>query len=242
MEKLFEQTYYEILDVSSDSSTEQIKKAYLLACQTYKSNSMAVYSLFSENETKEILKNIEKAYLVLVNPETRKSYDQSLFGEERQNLELETSKSQGENRVLEIEMPEPQDKLLKEQWLAAPRAAKKFIKKKKEEFNERSESSPYPDKVEDKKEKKDIILQIISNTDKFTGAVFRETRELLGYSLEDVCNVTKIRLTYLKGIEAEEMGQLPARIYIRGFVENYCAFLGLPIKKATQDYMSSVFD
>ena len=224
MENLFEQNYYDLLDITPTSSTEQIRKAYLLACQTYNSNSMAVYSLFDEGETKQILDKIEKAYHVLINPESRRKYDETLT----------------EKGVLKFETPFSP---FKEQELADPPHDQKAPEKFREP-QKKAAPAPAPTNVKTEEEKQklkqNIVKQIISNTDTFNGRIFKDTRTLLGYSLEDVSRVTKIRVTYLQGIEDEIVNQLPARIYIRGFVENYCSFLGLPVKKATEDYMSRI--
>jgi curved DNA-binding protein CbpA len=74
-----EQTnYYEVLEVSQDAPTTEIHKAYQRARQTYSQDNPALYSMFSAEEARELLRLIDEAYNVLSNHGTRKAYDESL--------------------------------------------------------------------------------------------------------------------------------------------------------------------
>ena len=76
-----EQTnYYEVLEVSPDAAAPEIHKAYQRARQTYSQDNPALYSMFSPDEARELLRLIDEAYNVLGNQATRKSYDDSLSG------------------------------------------------------------------------------------------------------------------------------------------------------------------
>jgi len=76
MKSIKEQTYYEILEVSVTATAKEIQRAYEHAKETFHADSMAVYSLFSEKEVKEIEEAVEEAYGVLMDESSRKSYDQ----------------------------------------------------------------------------------------------------------------------------------------------------------------------
>ncbi len=77
MKTIKDQTYYEILEVSPTATTKEIQRAYEHAKETFHADSMAVYSLFSEKEVKEIEEAVEEAYRVLMDESSRKSYDQT---------------------------------------------------------------------------------------------------------------------------------------------------------------------
>ena len=79
MKGIAEQNYYEILDVSPTATPKEIQKAYEHAKETFHIDSLAVYSLFSEQEIQEIQVAIEEAYQVLMDEELRKRYDQSHY-------------------------------------------------------------------------------------------------------------------------------------------------------------------
>lgn len=79
MKAIAEQNYYEILEVSPTATPKEIQKAYEHAKETFHIDSLAVYSLFSEQEIEEIQAAIEEAYQVLTDEALRKRYDQSHY-------------------------------------------------------------------------------------------------------------------------------------------------------------------
>jgi DnaJ-class molecular chaperone len=74
-----DQTYYEVLEVSHTATTKEIQRAYERAKETFDVDSLAIYSLFSKEEAKEIQETIEAAYGILMDEALRRSYDQSHF-------------------------------------------------------------------------------------------------------------------------------------------------------------------
>jgi len=70
-----EQTYYELLEIETTASQEDILKAYNRARATYSSNNPALYSLFDKKEAQELLKLIDEAFSVLGSQAKRKQYD-----------------------------------------------------------------------------------------------------------------------------------------------------------------------
>jgi DnaJ-class molecular chaperone len=77
MKRIEEQTYYEILEVSPNATAKEIQRAYERAKETFHTDSLAIYSLFAEEEMNEIQSAIEEAYRVLMDEALRKNYDQS---------------------------------------------------------------------------------------------------------------------------------------------------------------------
>ncbi|TYO97862.1 helix-turn-helix domain-containing protein [Desulfallas thermosapovorans] len=59
------------------------------------------------------------------------------------------------------------------------------------------------------------------------GEELRRARELMGASLSDVENETKIRTKYLAAMENDAFDVLPGKVYVKGFLRNYARFLGL---------------
>ncbi|HVK60872.1 MAG TPA: DnaJ domain-containing protein, partial [Bdellovibrionales bacterium] len=70
--------YYELLELATDASQSEVAKAYQKAKQTYDVENPALYSMFSPEEARELLKMIEEAYSVLGNSTLRREYDQSI--------------------------------------------------------------------------------------------------------------------------------------------------------------------
>jgi curved DNA-binding protein CbpA len=77
MKSIEEQTYYEILEVSPTSSAREIQRAYERARETYDQDSLAIYSLFTDQEIREIQTAIDEAYRVLMDDALRKNYNES---------------------------------------------------------------------------------------------------------------------------------------------------------------------
>ncbi len=69
--------YYEVLEIPSTSKTEDIYQSYLRAKSAYSQDSLALYSLISHDECKNVLELVEEAYSILSDPMKRKRYDEA---------------------------------------------------------------------------------------------------------------------------------------------------------------------
>jgi len=81
MKPIGEQNYYEIFEIPTTATREQIEQAYALAKKTYGEQSLATYSLFDSEERKEIIRKIHLAYETLSDEKRRRAYDQELLGQ-----------------------------------------------------------------------------------------------------------------------------------------------------------------
>ena len=93
-----EQTYYEILEISPTATAKEVQRAYEHAKETFHADSVAVYSLFSEGEVKEIGEAVEEAYRVLMDEGLRRDYNQSNFRMGWRQLPENPSKTQEASR------------------------------------------------------------------------------------------------------------------------------------------------
>ncbi len=73
-----------------------------------------------------------------------------------------------------------------------------------------------------------------------TGAFLGEIRKERGIELIDISNRAKISMTYLHAIEQEKFDELPAAVYIRGFVTEYARYLKIDPKRAVDDFMATM--
>jgi flagellar biosynthesis protein FlhG len=71
----------------------------------------------------------------------------------------------------------------------------------------------------------------------FDGARLRRTRVRLGIEIDEVGRITKVSPVYLRCIEEERFEDLPARVYVRGFVTAYASCVGLDSRRAAESYM-----
>ncbi|MAM33624.1 MAG: hypothetical protein CMH28_00960 [Micavibrio sp.] len=72
--------------------------------------------------------------------------------------------------------------------------------------------------------------------DKTAGEILRETRELEGIRLEDIAAYTKIPVKNLRAIEDNNDEDLPAPIYVVGFVKTYAQYLRLDGEEMAELY------
>jgi flagellar biosynthesis protein FlhG len=73
-----------------------------------------------------------------------------------------------------------------------------------------------------------------------TGASLRKAREELGIPLQHIAGATKIGVRFLEYIEADRHNDLPALVYLRGFVQEYARFLGLEPRRTAESYLRRI--
>ena len=71
----------------------------------------------------------------------------------------------------------------------------------------------------------------------YTGAVLREIREAIGIDLQEISVRTKVNRASLQFIETDSFANLPALVYLRGFVIAYAKCLGLDPVRVVEDYV-----
>jgi len=71
----------------------------------------------------------------------------------------------------------------------------------------------------------------------FDGARLRRLRLRRGVDLDQIAAVTKVNPTYLHFLEEERFADLPAAVYVRGFVMGYASCVGLDPNVVAKSYM-----
>lgn len=71
----------------------------------------------------------------------------------------------------------------------------------------------------------------------FTGALLRKVRESQGIDVADIGRVTKISNAHILAIENESPADLPAPVYVQGFVQQIARFLKLDPAQVSKTYM-----
>jgi len=74
---------------------------------------------------------------------------------------------------------------------------------------------------------------------RFTGSSLRGIRESMGLDLKQISQKTKINRQYLAWLEEESFENLPALVYIRGFVTEYAKVLNLDPHRVADSYLVS---
>ena len=82
-----------------------------------------------------------------------------------------------------------------------------------------------------------MLAKLTPDTE-FTGVLLRELRESVQLELEDLERITKVSKRYLRALEGEDFKNLPAGVYVRGFIRHYAKVLGLDSNRVSKSYMT----
>ncbi len=219
VKKIDDLNFYELLEISPQASSQEVHKAYDRVRRIYEPNSIALYSLFTAEETAKIRQRIEEAYRTLAYDDNRRRYDRALKDQQ--------------------EMPEP------ESLAPAPGYRSQYHPVQPVPVPPvREEEEPIPVEPLDMHEGPSARVEnarpaVVPRTEigEFTGMAIRVLREQAGLTIRNVADTTKIGSRYLEYIELENFVKLPPRAYLRGFLLQYAKILGVDPERLTGDYL-----
>lgn len=211
------QNYYELIEASPDASLEEITQAYQQALEAFNEDSVAIYSLFDEDERQELLRRIQTAYRTLSHGRTRREYDRHLLGEE--DLRIEGAALEEEEREEEVwedqEAAEAEDESALDESLPDPTPLAPLVK---------IEGEPLT----------------LAPGQTLRGDDLKSLRESRGVSLEEVARRTRVGIEHLRAIELDLYHLLPARVYVNGFLKSYARALLLDADMVSQAYLNGI--
>lgn len=202
--------YYEVLEVAPNASADDIQKAYTAARSAYSGDSLALYSLLSEEEAHKVLELIEEAYNILSNPTKRKKYNQArgIIVEETTNY-MATAKPRGEEDNHEGVVDQMNRLVAKKRY-----------------------GLEYEQNTDFEKE--------IEQCSEFTGEFLKSIREYKKVDIPRMSDMTKISKTFIGYIENEDVEKMPAIVYVRGFVYQYAKVLKLNPDLVANSYLNRI--
>jgi len=208
MKRISDRNYYELLDVSPQASTQEVQRAYDQAMSIFSHDSIPTYSLLSEKERELILSRILDAYKTLTNGQLRAEYNQLLLksGELIPEDLSLFSLEQPDN----ISSNQRESKL--EGLLAGEDTAKSPMDSPEESF------SP------------------IDTDSDLSGKDIQALRTARDLSIEDIYRKTNIPKKTIQDIEEERFEELPAFVYLKGFLRIYARTLNVN-EGQMDDYM-----
>jgi len=201
--------YYELLEITSEASQQEIDQAYKAAKRTYSTSNMALYSIFSESEAVELNRLIEEAYTILSNPRLKEQYDSS-----KENIDAEVKQNSIDQPAVET-APVIKEVKKEETTLVSGQITKNYDQD--ENFEEKMK------KLED-----------------CSGYFLKKTRQYKNISIDEVSKFSKISKINIVALEEEDLENLPARVFIRGFVLQISRLIGLNDKEFTDGYMKII--
>lgn len=243
--------YYEILEVSPEASQSEISEAYNRAKNAYSGSSIALYSIMTEDECQAILEMVEEAYAILGEPGKRSQYDKARGFNTNRVEEIKTN-SDAENLAdLAQEMNQNNSESNSQNYFQnySKEEHKKKIKSQapvQEDFKLSQRKEAEVSKVSAKNRFSlkysidDNFEEEIGKCQDFTGEFLQKIREYKGVDIERMSDMTKISKTYIRNIEAEDRDNLPADVYVRGFVYQYAKTLKLNPDLVASSYIQRI--
>ena len=70
----------------------------------------------------------------------------------------------------------------------------------------------------------------------FDGNILKRVREASGIALQEIAEQTKISMFTLRCIEADQFADLPASVYLRGFLKQFALHLRLDADRVVREY------
>lgn len=196
--------YYEILEVGTNAAQHEVTTAYERAKLTYSGDNPAIYTIFSENEARELLTLIEEAFSVIGNKTLRGVYDQRLLGAKGPTKDI-----------------------------AKDLTYEAILNASKAQFPETKLSTAKPTfKTNESFEHE------IKEAKEWDGELLKKVREYKNISFERMCERTKINIWYVKALENMDFENLPAVVFVRGYVIQICRELDLKEKIVADSYMA----
>lgn len=223
-----EQTsFYELLEIGPDAGPTEIYEAYQRARETYSPQSPAIYSMFTEQEAKDLIKLIDEAYNTLSNKSRKKAYDLKMGIIQEDPIDIPIS-TPNQEKPLGPVVEERKVGKAEEGWTGVVRVYRSSDKPP--EGHSRTRFGLY--KVDDNFEKD------ISSVEECDGSFLQKIREYKKVSVEDLSEAMKISKSSLRSLEENELNRLPVQVFTRGIVVQYCRMLNLDEKKLVDAYMS----
>jgi flagellar biosynthesis protein FlhG len=209
--------FYELLEITPKANSQEIHKAYERVRKIYDPNSIALYSLFTNDETTVIHQRIEDAYRTLMYENKRKKYDELLkYGDALPELPVDSPSELFAYRSASLQ--------------AARTEELQISSKTADNIQTRPISAP----VKQEQEEQSPVSPFISE---FTGPVMKVLREQRKLTIKNIADMTKIGSRYLDAMEEENYEKLPARPYLRGFLMLYAKTLGYEPERVANDYL-----
>lgn len=260
-------SYYDILDISSDASPQEVRDAYIRIKATYNRDSVALYSMVDTEERESTLNTIEEAYAVLSNPEKRRVYDQNFgFLNNAENPFAREEDKAPPSNVISIDRVPPMENLPEgDQFLIPPITDFNPPLRPHAIVNETPEPTPPqpptpPSIVVHKLEISDpapskpaggrtdtrlltpeldtALVEAVEMETEWKGNFIKRIREAYRISIEEMSAITKVSKTYVIAIEEDNYSKLPAPVYVRGFVSQIAKVLKLPNDRVANAYLA----
>jgi len=209
MKRLTEQNYYTLLGISPEATFEEVRSAYDQATSIYSADSIATYSLLTREERERMLSRLVDAYKTLTNSQLRKEYNSFLVEKGELSPQEMGFSSLGDSDTAKGKLRDVSVESLVQ----------------REERTE-NENQPSGDN-----------LDLPDNLTSVTGRDIKMLRIAGDISLEEVYRKTNIPKKTVEDIEEENFENLPALVYLKGFLKTYAKILNINEDQMVDGYI-----
>lgn len=213
--------YYEVLEIETNATPNQIENAYTRVRNAYSGESVALYSLMTKDECDAILTEVEEAYSIIGFPEKRREYDRLRGFNQKVDYNQATSDS---INVTNSAKTMNKGQVQYEEFASNIMEAKVSKLAAQKKFGLEYES-------------KSTMDQKISDCAEFTGPFLKEIRDYKNVTIERMAEMTRISKTHINAIENEDIPKLPADVYVRGYVYQIAKVLKLNPEQVAASFM-----
>ena len=239
--------HYRVLEVVPKASPKEVQSAYQLLKKTYDPDTTCLSSLMDAPGLRDLQARIEAAYRTLIFLESRSDYDRRLLGsgalreDQVRGLHAASGAPGQPPAALElagghsVATPAGDTPAAPTAQAAAPDGSEPASGP--DPAGTEPTAVPSPDTPGPEASGRGEPQETVSLPTPGSGAELRETRQRLNLAVETIAEKTKIRRAYLQAIEEERFGDLPAAVFVRGFLREYARCLGLPGDEVTGLYM-----
>jgi hypothetical protein len=227
--------FYDILEVDPKASSFEVYQAYLKVKKTYSLRDPQMFKNFTFDEIQELLTMIEEAYSTIGNDETRVVYDAHFF-KIYPHLRSKIGTVDFENSPRTVLASTPQATAPQSITTETPMETVNVVT-----AAQATPLNPVPSGLGKTSlssyEIDEAFEAQISTQEFFDGVFLGKIRKYKKIKIEDLSQKTCISLKYLYAIEDNNYNALPAPVFTRGYVVQYCKFLDLDAEKVLQTFM-----
>ena len=245
-----EENYYQILEVLKTSSLLEIRDAYEDKLEETQLEAFAAYSLLPEEETEEKLLHFSQAFVTLANPVARAKYDdelqQSMVSAEKQpatekeQIKKVYSKKSVRGKTKTVPPhPSPSKKVKAEKEIEIKKSVTRdvVIESQAERLGNYQKLAAKNELAEESLEEFYSTFRTHGGKLSYNGTILQQIRKIKSVTLEELAQITCIRITYLQAIEDENFSKFTSEIYLKGYLLCYIEALQLPKEQVLSDYV-----
>jgi|GEM_PF-1871184 len=212
------QNYYEILEVPQHASQADITSAYQRAQQTFSNDNPNLHQVFTPTEAEAWRGILDEAFQVIGHPQSREIYNQEL-SHVRRIVPADLSQFELESKPQEqqvVGVPNLPPSLDPEEQLPSGYG--------------RTPISTF--------EIQNTMEDYIKKEEIFDGLFLKKIRIYKNVDPQAFSAKTCIALRHIYAIENNNFSVLPASVFVRGYVQQYCRILNLEEERVVPSFMS----